>query len=291
MGVGARQPADRHCQPQQRPEQNIGEDQIVRRRAGDSAGIDAGRAHERERAGNAIEPRIGARGLDGDTVDIAGDDARPQYFRRRDRQHAGAGADVEHSPRPPPFRQIIERQQASARGAVMAGAEGQRRFDLDAEVVGPHPHTVMRAVHEEAAGAHRLQTAETLRHPIGGRDRLDDERCRRCLAGDQRDLRAQSGFVRGPSEMDRHLPTSAVALESGASGVVFAEDLAEIGGDPARDRLFANEAGNGGGRIHPSCLSCNARVGEAAANGYVGAAHRKDRDDHRIPRHRRHRNA
>ena len=30
---------------------------------------------------------------------------------------------------------VVERQQAAARGAVMAGAEGQRRLDLDADVV------------------------------------------------------------------------------------------------------------------------------------------------------------
>ena len=151
------EPAERHRQPQQRAEQDIGEDQIVRRAVRDGAGVGAGGAHEGDRRAGAIEPRIGACGLDRDPVDVAGDDARAQNFRRRDRQHAGAGAEVEHAASPPPLRQIIERQQTAARGAVVAGAEGERRLDLDADVVGPDAGAVMRAVHDEAAGPHRLQ--------------------------------------------------------------------------------------------------------------------------------------
>jgi FMN phosphatase YigB (HAD superfamily) len=45
--------------------------------------------------------------------------------------------------------------QAAERGAVMAGAEGKRRLDLDGEVVPPHLMTVMAAMDEEAARPHR----------------------------------------------------------------------------------------------------------------------------------------
>ena len=52
---------------------------------------------------------------------------------------------------------MIEQQQAAARGAVMAGAERQRRLDLDAELVGQDSRAVMPAVHDEAPGADRNQ--------------------------------------------------------------------------------------------------------------------------------------
>ena len=61
---------------------------------------------------------------------------RLQDFRRGDGEHAGAAADVEDVARPPTLQQAIEMQQAAARRAVMAGAEGEAGLDLDADVVG-----------------------------------------------------------------------------------------------------------------------------------------------------------
>ena len=55
---------------------------------------------------------------------------------------------------------MIEQQQAAARGAVVAGAERQRRLDFDAELVGRHPLAVMLAVHDEASGRHRDEVFE-----------------------------------------------------------------------------------------------------------------------------------
>ena len=77
-----------------------------------------------------------------------------------DRQHAGAGAEIEHAPRPPGFQHMIEQQQAAARGAVMAGAERQRRLDLDADLVGRHPRAVVLAMHDETPGRDRDQILE-----------------------------------------------------------------------------------------------------------------------------------
>src|SRR5665213_1158365 len=83
IGV-ARQQAGQHdarvsgCQTAQRPrkthqrtEKNIGKDQVVRRARSNGAGLGAGRARKGDRA-RAIEPRIAARGLDRDAVDVAG---------------------------------------------------------------------------------------------------------------------------------------------------------------------------------------------------------------------------
>ena len=70
----------------------------------------------------------------------------------------------------------IERQQAAARGAVMAGAEGERRLDLDADAVGRDAGAIMRAVHDEAAGRDRRQSGEASRDPVLRRDALEAER-------------------------------------------------------------------------------------------------------------------
>ena len=146
-----------------------------------------------------------------------------------------------------PLGQFIQRQQAAARGAVVAGSKRKRRLDLDADVVGLDAGAVVRAMHDAAAGAHRFETGEALLDPIGRRDRLDGERGRRRFAGGDRDQRAQHGFVRLVAEMNRHLPLPAIVLESGAGSAFGVEAFAEIGRQPAGGRLVAGQAGDGGG--------------------------------------------
>ena len=77
----------------------------------------------------------------------------------------------------------IERQQAAARGAVMAGAEGERRLDLDADPAWRDAGAIVRAVHDEAAGRDRLQAREALAHPILGGDALEAQRLAGLCAG------------------------------------------------------------------------------------------------------------
>jgi hypothetical protein len=48
----------------------------------------------------------------------------------------------------------------------MAGAEGERGLDLDADAVGRNAGTVVRAVYDKAAGRDRLQSDEALGDPI-----------------------------------------------------------------------------------------------------------------------------
>ena len=60
----------------------------------------------------------------------------------------------------------LDHLEAAGGGAVMAGAEGQPGLDLDGEVAGAAPVAVMRAVHQEAPGADRLQPLERLRDPV-----------------------------------------------------------------------------------------------------------------------------
>ena len=130
---------------------------------------------------------------------------------------------------------------------MVAGAEGKRRLDLDADVVGLDVGAVMRAMHHEAAGAHRFEAGEALIDPIGRRDRLDGERGGRRLAGGDRDQRAQIRFVGPRAEMDRYLPLTAIALEGGAGSRFGIEAFAEINSQPPGGRLVAGQTGEGGG--------------------------------------------
>ena len=69
--------------------------------------------------------------FDRDRIEVAEPDLAPEDFRRGDGEHAGAAADVEDLARPPALQQAVEMQQAAARRAVMAGAEGEAGLDLD----------------------------------------------------------------------------------------------------------------------------------------------------------------
>ena len=70
---------------------------------------------------------------------------------------------------------MIEQQQAAARGAVVAGAERQRRLDLDAELVGRDPVAVMLAVDDEASGGDGDEVFEAGLDPILGLDRVEGD--------------------------------------------------------------------------------------------------------------------
>src|ERR1700728_255011 len=80
------------------------------------------------------------------------------------------------------FADVIERQQAAARGAVMAGAESQRRFDLDADAIEWDAGAIMGAVHDEASGGDGSQSGEAFTHPILRRDTLETQRLGRSVA-------------------------------------------------------------------------------------------------------------
>ena len=77
----------------------------------------------------------------------------------------------------------------------MAGAEGQAGLDLDGEVADAAAVAVMRAMDQEAAGAHRLQAFQRVRHPVDvGQDFALDRRPRR---------QAASGLACGPRRRRR----------------------------------------------------------------------------------------
>ena len=57
-------------------------------------------------------------------------------------------------------------EEAAAGRAVVAGAEGEARLDLDPDVVRADSFPVMRAMDEKAPGPHRSEAGERVGHPV-----------------------------------------------------------------------------------------------------------------------------
>ena len=74
-----------------------------------------------------------------------------------DRQYPGPGAEIEHAARPMRLQDVAEQHKAATGGSVVAGAEGERGLDLDAELVRDHFRSIMLAVEDETAGMNRNQ--------------------------------------------------------------------------------------------------------------------------------------
>ena len=157
-------------------------------RAGARCVRDAVRLHHLDHRRDAVEPGIGARDAHG---------ARSMSVASTRRRSARAAA-MARTPLPVPRSRIrpprrlarcglagsatcraVEREQAAARGAVMAGAEGERRLDLDADPVRRHaarscaPCTTKRPAATGVSPA-RLSRTQSLR-----RDAREAQRLRR----------------------------------------------------------------------------------------------------------------
>ena len=106
------------------------------------------------------------------------------------------------------FADMIERQQAAAGRTVMTGAERQRRFDLDADVVRRHAAAIMRAVNDEAAGGDGLQSGETLADPVLRGDALEAQRLAGIVAAGSGGEFAHRGLVGRHDKMNGDAPYS-----------------------------------------------------------------------------------
>ena len=160
------------------------------------------------------------------------------------RQHAGAGAEVEHALRPPRLQHMVEQQQAAARGAVMAGAEGQRRLDLDAELVGGHPRAVMGAMHDKAPRRHRHEVFQARLDPVLGLDRVEGDGLRDLLARRIGHELAEQRLVRRLGKMHRDIPAPVRPLERRHRRLALEKDLGQqidhaLGGMLVADRKWA----------------------------------------------------
>ncbi len=117
----------------------------------------------------------------------------------------------------------------------MAGAEGERGFDLDADTVRRDAGAVVRAVHGKAAGRDRLEPGKAFRDPIRRGDGLKAQRaCRRGAAGHCRQC-AHACLVGRATKIQRHAPVARPGIQ--ADGDTIAKTLGDQIGKLPR-RLF-----------------------------------------------------
>ena len=161
------------CERSERLEQDIGEDQPEWRALAKVAGVEARGANGVDVGGRAVVAGIVACHADRARIDVAPSTSRRSGFRRGNGEHASAGPNVEHERPSSPFAPRQGRSRclhgaagvglwrfhqvpaAAARSAVMAGAEGQRSLDLDAD-----------AAHRDARARRRARRNDR-RRPAG----------------------------------------------------------------------------------------------------------------------------
>ena len=221
-------------------------------RLADAPGGDAVGFHDLDHRARAVETGVGARDADGAGVDVGREHAAAQRAGGGDGEDAAAGAEIEDAPTPTPSGQrlakVIEREQAAARGAVMAGAEGQRRFDLDPDPVDRDAGAVVGAVHDKTARRDRRQAGEALAHPVLRRDAREVQLPGRRGPGGARDHRAHRLAVGRRAKIDRDLPTPAAGVEQAHGDIVSGEVFGEEIGQSARRLFVGFQAGNRGRR-------------------------------------------
>ena len=195
-----------------------------------------------------VEPGVFPRDLHRGRIDVAGQNFLVQRLGRGDRQHAGAGAEIEHAPRTPGLQHMIEQQQAAARGAVMAGAERQRRLDLDAELVGRDARAIMLAVHDETPGRDRNEVLEAGLDPVPGLDGVESDASGDILAGSVGHELAQQRLIRRVGKMHGDVPAPVRPFERGDGGLALEKDFGKHVDDvPGGVFVADREAGAVGG--------------------------------------------
>ena len=122
---------------------------------------------------------------------------------------------------------MIEQQQAAARGAVVAGAERQRRLDFDAELVGRDTFAVMLAVHDEASGGHGDEVFEAGLDPILGLDRVEGDALGDISAGRFGDEFADQRLIGRLGEMHRDVPSAIRPFECGDRGLALKKNFGQ----------------------------------------------------------------
>jgi len=250
-GAGRCEPPQRRGDPLQRPEQDVGEDEIERRRLANAARADAIRLHHGDDCVDAVESGIGARDAHRACIHIGREHALPQRARGGDGEHAVAGAEIEdfHAASIIRFANPVERHEAAARGAVVAGAEGERRLDFDADAVWWNAAAVVRPVNDETAGRDRRQAGKAFAHPIRGADAREAQRHSRFFPAGGRHRSPHRGFVRRRAKIERDAPAPAAAIGQARRDIFGGETLGNAVGDFVR-RLFTGFERRCHGRMH-----------------------------------------
>ncbi|MNQ99394.1 hypothetical protein D3C85_1151270 [compost metagenome] len=212
-------------QEHQRRGQDVGEDQIIGGVLGDARIAQA--VGEIELALGVVDLGVlvgdAGRGL----VDVGADGDGRARLGRRDGQNARAAADVQHLIEFFGRQQIVEGLQATDRGAVVAGAEGRARVDLQVDAPLGDLALVVRAIDEEAPGLDRRQARQAHGQPVGVGQLLDNNlQTRRRAQGFGYAL----GFVvRRREGVDAPHPLVLILLQNGV-GRVFQHGIGVDGG-------------------------------------------------------------
>ena len=145
------------------------------------------------------------------------------------------------------LQDVAEQQQAAAGGAVMAGAEGERRLDLDAELVGGDLGPVMLAMDDKAPGMNRHQLVERRLDPVLGLHRVELDGACGLVTGGERDQVADRDLFGASAKCmvtsQRPLgPSKAATAASPSRGL-----RSEIG-DTARGKFVADRKAGAVGR-------------------------------------------
>ena len=152
----------------------------------------------------------------------------------------------------------------------MAGPEGERRLDLDADAVCAHARSDVRPVHSETSGLHWLEALEALAHPVGGRQRLEHKRVCRGRPGDGCDLTAHRRLIGPIAKMEHERPAPVRFFERRRGERVGVEALAESLGNPLRRGGIARQPRrHGGGRILRGCRKCSNLVGPHYSPSFI----------------------
>ena len=141
-------------QQRQRARQDIRQDQVMMPPAYCGVAVSREVADPRQ-AGDGVARDIVAGDHDRARIDIAGRYLAPQQLGGGDRQDSGPGADIQRMGYSALLRQGLQGQQTTAGRGMLAGAEGGRRIERDADRPCRHPAAMMRAVDKEAADPQR----------------------------------------------------------------------------------------------------------------------------------------
>ena len=102
-------------------------------------------------------------------------------------------------------------EEAAARRAVMAGAEGEAGLDLDGDVAGADFRPVVAAMDEKAPGPDRLKAGKRIRHPVALFRRPEGRGLCGLLVGGDGDQRPDPVLVRREAEIGLDEPRPAPA--------------------------------------------------------------------------------
>src|SRR5271166_3357972 len=231
VAVGGRGGGERRREQPQRFCQDVGENDVEGRAFAQKLVLHPPRDARPAKLANPVQPRIGVGDLDRHWIDIAEPHLPFEDFTRRDRQHAGAAADVENLLRPAALEKPVEMEEAAAGRAVMAGAEGEAGLYLDGDVACADFRPVVAAMDEKASGPDRLKTGKRIRHPVALFRRPERRRLRGLLVGGDGDQRPDLVLVRREAEigLDQPRPPAArprvLGLEGGRGGLRRLETL------------------------------------------------------------------